>query len=284
MVPVLIGTVACGVIGGGGFYLLYPTLFPQPETAAPRPEARAEPPQAPRTPQVPPAENQQAALPVTPPATKPPVEPEIARPTPAAIQTELQSVLGRYDCAGLTAQVGDDLHATVTGFAQSSDLPKLRAAVASIGQGVSVSTDAVAGYVWPHCALVKLLGPAPVGSASAPRIALNNPSGKYHNNDPFRITVTAPAAGYLQLDYYDSSGSVSHVDWGKVAAGERKELTDTIGRPFGPNMMVALFSPQRLFAAARPAQEDAHGYLAELQGRIQTGSVQDNYVMFDSAP
>ncbi len=302
LVPVVAGVVAFGIIVGGGAYLLYPTQHaPEPtpyKTAESKPpisipnpgSGTAAPPEAhPAT--------TTTSIPISPPAQMQPTEEaHVAVPPPApgaaAVQSQLQTILSRFDCAGLTGQVGDDLHGTVRGFVKASDLPQLRAAVAGLGSGVAISTDAVTGMVWPHCAVASLFATATSESSTTPRIALNNPSGQYHNKDKLVIDLTVPAGGgFLQVDFYDSSGSVQHIyPSAAVRPGQQIELgkdgSYQIGAPFGPNMIAAIISPQRLFPS-RPAEENARAYIADLQARIKSiggAQIASNYAMLDTLP
>ncbi|HLY55805.1 MAG TPA: protein kinase [Stellaceae bacterium] len=306
MIPLVVGGIAFLAIAGGGGYLLYPALFPPHQIEPPKEDTSSttqnKPPPPPHndTSTTNPAGGTTTTHPdntttsTTGQATSQTQEARLPVPTRASVQSQLQTIVGRFDCAGLTYQVGDDLRGTVTGFARTTDLGKLRSAVADLGPGVAVSAEGVTGYVWPHCAVVSLLNASTAGGASGPRITLNNPSGKYHDKDKLIINLTTPTAGFLQVDFYDSSGSVQHIypssGSGQVHAGQQISLgqdgTYQIGAPFGPNLISAVLSPQRLFATARPPQEDARAYLAELQNRIKSSgaAVGGNFVTFDAAP
>ena len=303
LIPLVVGGVAFVAIAGGGGYLLYPSLFPPHPAEPPKQDTSSTTPTKP-----PPVHTDPSTNPVNPPpshtddttttpfgqATSQIQEARLPVPTRASVQSQLQTIVGRFDCAGLTYQVGDDLRGTVSGFARTTDLAKLRSAVAELGPGVTVSAEGVTGYVWPHCAVVSLLNASTAGGASGPRITLNNPSGKYHNKEKLILNLTAPAAGFLQVDFYDSSGSVQHIyptaGSGQVKAGQQIVLGQDgsyeIGSPFGPNMIAAILSPQRLFTTARKPEEDARAYLGDLQSRIKSsgGTVSSNFAMFDALP
>jgi serine/threonine-protein kinase len=282
LVPAIVGIVAfLAIAGGGAWFLLQgqsPPTKPQVTSVAVKPPAIVPPPPA-ATGVMPQAE--EAVQPARP-----------ALPTRTAVEAQVQTILSRFDCAGLTAHVGDDLHGSVSGFARTSDLPPLRAALAGLGAGVSVTSDGVSGLAWPHCAVASLLGTA---TAAAPRITLNKPDATYHEKDKLILDLAMPSGsgGFLRVDFYDTSGTVQHLypgnESGAVRAGQSvtlgKDGSYEMGAPFGPNMIVALLSPQRLFPTARPAQEDARAYLSVLEGRLKTvGSVGGKYVMIDTVP
>ena len=142
---------------------------------------------------------------------------------------------------------------------------------------------AVKTYQWPHCAVLKLLqdAGATADAADAPRLVFNLPTLTYREGDRLVIRATANAVvdGFLTVDYYDTSGKVVHLfprpqhPDNAVKAGDvvtlgtdkpnpgKNDAVYEIGEPFGPNLVVAVFSRQQLIRDRRPEIEDATTYL-----------------------
>jgi hypothetical protein len=94
-----------------------------------------------------------------------------------------------------------------------------------------------------------------------------------------RATANATSDGFLVVDFYDTSGKVVHLfprpqhPGNAVKAGEvvtlgtdqpnpgKNDAVYEVGEPFGPNLIVAVFSRQPLIRDRRPEIEDAKTYL-----------------------
>jgi len=208
----------------------------------------------------------------------------------AEAEAKLHSLLGEFQCAHLDASLSDDLEARVTGFVgRADDLEKLKRGLGSI-DGIRPVAEKVAVYAWPHCAYVKLLAAdaSAADAGEAPRLAFNKPSKVYKNGDKLTVRATAGKLrdGYLYVDYIDNGGTVVHIfptplrKNNFVKAGQQVSLGTTnpnakgdervyeISEPFGPNLIIAIFSPKPLFQGGEAEAEPADQYLRSLQAKL----------------
>ena len=209
----------------------------------------------------------------------------------------LKASFGSFACAGLTAEP-NAAGIALAGFVGSSgDLDRLRR-VANGVTGSAVSLDPVKIYPPPLCTLIGLLS----GRPAVPALRFDREPRLYHEGETIVLTVTAPADldGYLYVDYYDTGGSVVHMlpapghpdnrvkPGQKIMLGAAKqpgERTYTVGEPYGPNLVTVLASAKPLFGQARPEEEPAEPYFAELRARLagpQGAAIAAGYAVFDT--
>jgi predicted Ser/Thr protein kinase len=252
-----------------------PALASEPgHPAPPSPTTATAPPAPPAVPVVKPPPSPPAVAAVTPPPAPP------ARHVDASeVAARVAEVTRGFKCADVTPTLNDNLDLKLAGFVSSAaDETRLRQALAGIPDLGRVG-GSVAVYVWPHCEMVKLLGESgALASAAAPRLDFNIPSLTYRAGDRLIVRASAGGAfgGYLYVDFFDNAGQVLHmlpgakrpnnalkasetVTLGSEAPGGN-DLVYEIDEPFGPNLVVAIFAPAKLFEP-RPTQEDAHAYL-----------------------
>jgi serine/threonine protein kinase len=290
-----VAAVSFLVAAGAGWYFF---LRPAPEpvvasTAAPKPVVEATPPVV----------NPQPTQAQTAP---PPVQTAVA-PGPAPRREDLlasaQQLLSGYQCAHLTASLGNDLKGGIQGYVSSQlDLSSLRAGLVGL-KGADFATDGVKVVERPFCSVVQTLDTATDGSA--PAVEFNRSSKIYHNGDMLSLNArTGDRDGYLYVDYIDNTGSVVHMQPvpGKpaslVKAGTRVTLGTTsttpkpgekiyqVSEPFGANMIVTFVSPKPLFDKARPEQETLQQYSDALDAalhRVGPG-VTSSYSFFETQP
>lgn len=270
-VPLFAGLgVSLAAIIGVGVYLLLPRS-PPPSPPAPAPAIISE--SAPPNPTVTPPPAPPVAV-VTPPPL-PPVE----RIDRSAIAARVADVTHSFRCADLKPQLTDDLELGITGFVTSAaEQTRLSQALGDIPSLKRVSAS-VSVRAWPQCEQVlKLLqdSGAFADAAAAPRFEFNIPSLDYHLGDKLILRAASSPAfdGYLYVDFLDSAGNVAHlfprphgpsnaVRAGQaVTLGESKDSVLEVAEPFGPNLVLAIFSPQRLFTARD--DESAQAYLPVL--------------------
>jgi eukaryotic-like serine/threonine-protein kinase len=272
MVIVAAVSFAVVVVGGAGYFLLTPsrptttTVAPPPITPPPPETAQLQPPTNPPPPVQPP--NQVAIV------TPPPLP---ATLTLAEKQAQIGSIAKDFTCSELKPTATDaDLR--LEGFVSSAnDLERLRSTLIAMPAVGPVPLDRVQVYGWPHCEVIKLVDEkaAPTRPDLAPRLSFNIPSLIYKDGDKLIIQASASPAydGYLYVDYLDSEGTVLHM----LPAPEhpdnhlRAEQSVrvggdlyAIGAPFGPNLLVAISAPKRLFPARAEQQENARTYLPVL--------------------
>jgi serine/threonine protein kinase len=265
---------------------------PVPVIPPPTPAPPAPAPPVPAAAAPAPAPTATAETPVAPPATPPPAQTAtlaIAPPQRSEIEARLDSLAQRFQCAHLETHIGDDF-AWVSGFVgRQDDLDALRGDIRGIS-GIKQISENVAVYAWPHCAYVKLtLEAASEASAhEAPRLDFNKPSKIYRNGDKLVVKATIGKAhdGYLYVDYIDNGGTVVHifptplrknnlvkagqqVTLGTASANAREdERVYEISEPFGPNLVIAIFSPKPLFEKLGEEAEPADQYLRALQAKL----------------
>ena len=244
----------------------------------------------------PPASSANVEKPPVPSATpeKPPAAPAVAvapativQPPPldrARLHAELARLFHGFPCADLDAEIADDGAVTLTGFvARSDELMRLAHATAALPQVARVDNRATI-EPWPFCSVVHLLRTRTSGGPAAPVIEFSHPDLVYRAGDVFRVTATAraPADSYLYVDYFETDGRVVHLLPTRLRAdnrvapeqpvalgaepdkARRNERVYRVAAPYGTGMVIALSSRRKLFAAARPEQEDARAYLAAL--------------------
>jgi hypothetical protein len=126
----------------------------------------------------------------------------------------------------------------------------------------------------------------PARAETAPRLQFNNPSLVYKAGDKLIVQASATAAfdGYLYVDYLDNEGTVLHLlpvpehPNNQIRAGQRLTLGGEryeIGTPFGPNLIVAISSPKRLFPP-RTEEENAKVYLPVLTKALRAAAADPN--------
>ena len=278
--PLILAAIAgVVVLGGAGAYFL---LSGGSHRAAPSPPSAAATPPPTQGPlatlQPPPATAPAATQPVAAPsqtpappaATAPPPRDSVAL-APAAVDprtfaTQLASFARNLQCADLRPDLTNASAPSILGFVTSDDARgRLTQMVGGAIPNLGRAADAVAVRPWPQCdQLIGLISDSGAlnAPAAAPRLDFNNPSRNYRLGDKLVLHIlgNATSNGYLYVDFIDSTGSVSHllprpqgpsnaIRAGQtVTLGESKDSVLEIAEPLGPNLILAIFSPQRLFA------------------------------------
>jgi len=272
---------------------------PPPAAVAPAPAAPNLPPAAAVAapqPLPPPVASAPAAEPA-PPSPTPPASEAQAKPAPEVVanvqppltqpslRERVQSVLQPMECKSLRAAVSGNGIVDIDGFVSSpSDLDALPVRLAALG-GVSKVNLHVSVRKWPFCAVLALLQDEAVtpGAVKGPlRIVPNHGSAVYRDGDSLEFTVNAAGAanGYLYVAVIDPEGNVLHLfptddkQDNRISAGMRHKFGSIlpdgkpellISPPAGDLLIVALLSPERLFAALRPGVEPVGDFLAALK-------------------
>jgi eukaryotic-like serine/threonine-protein kinase len=265
--PLLLGgAAALIVLLGVVVYLLLPgTQAPSRSTASVTAGGSATPSPPPAAPTLPPSSI--ASLP--PPQTI----------DPAALSTRLTSIARSLRCADLKPNLASASDPGIAGFvtsaADQSRVGQMLGDIPSLQRAASV----IAVRPWPQCDQVLKFVEDAGGFddiAAAPRLDFNVPSLDYHLGDKLVLKVmgSATSDGFLYVDFLDSAGNIAHlfprlngpsnaVRAGQtVTLGESKDSILEIAEPIGPNLVLAIFSPQRLFATRD--DEAAQTYLPAL--------------------
>ncbi len=270
--PLIAAGLLCLIVaGGGGAYFLWPRTTPSsaPGATVPPVAATNPPPPLASAPSTTPA-----PLPVALPSTPPP-----AALDPQAVGLRLSAIARSLRCADLKPDLTNAQSPTIVGFVTSADDQGRLAQMLGDLPSLQRAASAVAVHPWAPCGqTLKAVEDAGAfdNLAAAPQLAFNNPGLDYHLGDKLilRITDKASADGYLYVDFLDSVGNIAHllprpggpsnaIRAGQtITLGESKDSVLEIAEPIGPNLILAVFSPQRLFAARN--DETAQNYLPVL--------------------
>ena len=208
-----------------------------------------------------------------------------------ALAAEVGDIVGGLACAGVSAELTDDLRVEVSGYVGSQrDRRRLQNRLAALDHIAGVDGD-VAVHPWPLCEAMDL-----VGDNGGIRIVANNPDGIYREGETLVVQVTASGFdGFLYVDYFDNQGNVIHMlpsparPENTASAGEQVTIGDGGGRtyrirpPLGTSMILAVMSPQKLFPFNRTEVEHARDYLTDLRRsleRVNTSPGPDAAVQF----
>ncbi len=207
-------------------------------------------------------------------------------PDRVLIESEVDEVLGGFECSRLSATLTDDLRVMVTGYLSGDDdLRQLLNALSSVN-GVRGVIESTSIRPWPFCAAIGVLeaqaGIEP-GQGRAPLIQPNKESLIYQQNDSLVIRATAADQidGYLYVSFIDKEGNVYHLfptdrrpnnrvsRGGMVVVGGGPDGFPgdpnlVINPPYGTDMIVAISTPVELFSEPRPFAEPASAYLQAL--------------------
>jgi serine/threonine protein kinase len=183
---------------------------------------------------------------------------------PRAFSTRLSSFAHSLGCADLKPDLSNASAPSILGFVTSDDAHSRLTQMVSAIPHFERAADPVTVRPWPQCdEVIEAMSDADAldTPATAPRLDFNNRARNYRLGDKLvlRIVGNATFDGYLYVDFIDSTGSVSHllprpkgpsnaIRAGQtVTLGESKDSVLEIAEPLGPNLILAIFSPQRLF-------------------------------------
>ena len=258
------GLGATGILlAGAAALLLKPSggRLPSPPVGAPPAPAR--------TPAPPP-----------PPAAKP--APVIAPALPSLddVRASLNAQVSAVPCS--VADVTEtDGALRLRGIGGPSALPSLRALASGAGRPVETSLQ---GFSGPYCATLDMLRPVMRGGRLD--LSVVGASSSFADNTVMTLRVAnLPFAGWLQMDYVGSDGSVVHVypslpapplryDPPRLAAAGSSFQTGsprntiTAGPPFGTDMIVAIESSSKLFTALPPQGQMVADYTRQLAAAL----------------
>jgi hypothetical protein len=219
--------------------------------------------------------------------------------TIAELTTGANQAVQGFQCSRLSAQVSAAGDVQVGGYTGSeADKEQIAARLQGL-PGVGRIDNRVSVMRPPLCDALDLLYGAissPPNGPMSPTIDVGGAAGTYFEDESLKIAVTGTPAydGYLYIDYIDGQeGYVVHLFPNElrpdnaVPAGGRvdigslpKEAEDYVVRPpFGTNLIIAVSTPEPLFASLRPrveAQNRAKEYLADLRSRLESLAADGN--------
>jgi serine/threonine-protein kinase len=236
-------------------------------------------------------------VPAPPPAAVPAAPPM----TMAQRDEKLAGVLSSLPCTLFTG-ADNGTQARISGYTgdgapEGGFTNALGALPANITPAVSVAT--VEG---PYCTVLDTIRPyKPLFAAAGTMLTLALTGGKTQlaNGDLITVDNKLPAfAGYLQTDYFSGDGTVFHLYPTPVdplhqsPGGGLKTLGDpthggaswAVSAPFGPDMIVSIYSSAPLFTTPRPQDEETTDYLSALRQALQTAADAGNTVSVAALP
>lgn len=281
------------VAAGAGYFLLFPSRGPTPTVAEQQRPATPVAPTAPEVTQPPPPTTATEPQPNAqqPSGTQPSqlglvTPPPPAVLSPAEVVAQIRQASEGFPCSEIKPTMTDAGDVRLAGFVSSAaDLDRLRLALGGIASSRPIPLDGVNVYGHPHCDVIKLLDDSAALSRPgvAPRLTFNNADLTYRKGEKLVIQATATSAydGYLYVDVIDVDGNVLHMlpapehannqlraDQGVRLGGDNYATGD----PYGPNLVMAISSPSRLFPPRAAQQEDASAYLPVLTKALRAAA------------
>lgn len=235
-----------------------------------------------------------------PPATEAESETPVATPRVdvAALQRAANQALASLPCSQLSARVGDDRLASVSGVVSlPGDLTRVAQALDTVDGLDGVDTGGILTELRPVCSAAALVDAAARSGGVAVRT--NHADGVFRDGDYLVVHATVPPGPpvHVYVDYVDPGGDVVHlrpnplvpeamVDGGsEIRAGvEAAEAQDgaryyQLGAPYGQAVIIVLASAAPLFSTLRAEVEPAATYLPALEQSLaaQAGEVQGTW-------
>lgn len=201
----------------------------------------------------------------------------------------LQRLAAAFDCADLTLQVepGERPAATLTGHVRSNeDRERLLREAAQV-PGVGEVTGRVDVHAWPFCEVLRIIKPyGPAASPGRKPVTIDTADGqrRLYEGDNLELRAVLPEmSGFPSLIYVSATGSIQQIYPNMAgqarprAAGfvlEQAEIlppprTFTVSCPFGEEMVVAILSPEPLFAVSSDQAVKTNISLPDLREALQ---------------
>lgn len=219
--------------------------------------------------------------------TNDPAAEDIGQPLQQPLDlTTIGDMIGGYACSSLSLRLAGPGGAVVEGFVSTdADLQRLSRELAALDQPIT-SRAAVAPP--PFCGFLEVLNSEAElggGLGNAPLVAPQGGGAELRAGAPLVLAATATSAydGYLYVDVIGEDGRVRHLAPDPAAAptpvpaGGRLELRAAaaeVALAEGRALLLAISSPEPLFAQARPDEEAADAYLAALAESLRRVSAQ----------
>jgi hypothetical protein len=210
-------------------------------------------------------------------------------PDIAKLRENAQRLVEGFSCAGIQLDVSDAGDIAAGGYVGSE--ADRTSAGDQLGKLPDVGRvdNAIVAMPWPLCGALEAVRPQTafnLGLPVTPGIEPGGDNGVYHEGDHLLIGVTAPAFdGYLYVDYFDAAEKyVVHLlpndirPDNRVRAGQHVVIGTLpsevekykVSPPFGSNLLIAIVSPEPLFAQPRPhVEQQSDDYLTALRGSLE---------------
>ncbi len=213
-----------------------------------------------------------------------PEAPHAAPPTQAAIRDALSTALAKAPCSVTRTSI-EGHSVVIAGIVGRNAEPGLRQ-IARDALPANVANDdynlRLDAFDGPYCDVLDTIRPqanVPVG------IALRDGGARLLEDQYIIPRLTMPAfQGWMQLDYFSSDGTLSHLQPSKQAPARQSSAgsTVTVGTtgkdgwqvnpPFGTDMIVAIASSSPLFTPERPEDDSVAAYLAALRATMDSAA------------
>jgi tRNA A-37 threonylcarbamoyl transferase component Bud32 len=239
----------------------------------------------------------QAEPPVLPSETEAPEAPAPAIDV-AALLGAANQALAAVPCGELSARVGDDRRAAVSGVASMpSDLTRIARALEAVDGLGAIDTGAILMEPRPVCSAAALVDAA--ARAGGVGVRTNHGDGVFRDGDYLVVHTTLPPGPplHVYVDYVDPGGDVVHlrpnptvpetmVDGGseiqlgvEAADAQAGARYYQLGEPYGRAVIIVLASAAPLFSTVRQEVEPATTYLPALEQALaaQGGEAQGGW-------
>jgi hypothetical protein len=216
----------------------------------------------------------------------------------AALERAANQALAGLPCAELSARVGDDRRASVSGVVGlPGDIPRVTQALAAVDGLGDIDTGAILTEPRPVCSAAALVGAAARTGGIA--VSTNHADGVFRDGDYLVVHTAVPPGPplHVYVDYVDPGGDVVHlrpnpaapetmVEGGsevqlgvEAAEAQGGARYYQLGAPYGRAAVLVLASAAPLFPSARAEVEPATTYLPALEQALaaQTGEVQGGW-------
>lgn len=230
------------------------------------------------------------------------VEPDAPAAVPpvdvAALESAANQALASVPCSQLSARVGDDRLASVSGVVSlPGDLTRITRALEGVEGLGGVDTGGIMTETRPVCSAAALVDAAARSGAVA--VWTNQPDGVFRDGDYLVVHTAVPPGPplHVYVDYVDPGGDVVHlrpnpavpeamvdggseIQLGVEAAGVQDGARYyQLGAPYGQAVVVVLASAAPLFSTERAEVESAATYLPALEQSLaaQAGEVQGGW-------
>jgi serine/threonine protein kinase len=262
-----------------------PVADPKPPVADPKPPvADPKPPVA--DPKPPVADPKPPVADPKPPVADP--KPPVADPKPptvasaatdaARLRALMDAEFAKYSCSGLNGRVDPDGSLRVDGYVGSeSDRTALLNGLRQL-PGSPLVQSRISVQPWPMCELNRIAGAV---ANPAFRLIPNKPDQAYKigvDRLSFRVTAPPGRGGLLNVVIINSDGTVAQPGiWSKmpIKPGEAISFGDkepgggfSLDPPPGKMVLIAVFTSQSLYNAARPEEEATASYLTALSSAL----------------
>jgi hypothetical protein len=228
--------------------------------------------------------------PLTTGSTEPSTPSEPAKPDVSVVRSRLDALISRFDCADLTGRVDPDRTVRLRGYVQSDgDRAQLLDAARAI-DGVPGVDAGVSVQPWPACDLVRVVSGATTPNFRVVPDKVDRPYKIRTDRVSFRVYPPAGRQGLLNVVFLQSDRTVWHYEaWSKmrIRPGQVETFGDklsiTLAPPAGKMAIVAVISPEPLFASPQGDEQPIKDYLTTLKLALarQPDAIV-SYVVFDT--